>query len=140
MSGIFKVTDVSVSGQAGLRIMSEDGIKNLMIDSWRLMFAHEKIIEQLPPQQQRAAYAKARHLFPRILLILFQLAGDIRLVVFEGKSYVPNYPIEAVNAEDFEGEDDLIVVTTLEPALVQRGRVLHSGKVVLARKEDCGKE
>lgn len=106
------------------------------LDMWKLMFAHEKLIESLPPQRQKAAYAKARHLFRRVVSHALDLLQphDIRVVVFEGKPYEPNYPVEAVNAEDFHQGSELVVATTLEPALVQRGRVLRFAKVVLTER------
>ncbi len=62
------------------------------------------------------------------------LAGlDIRLHEFVGQLYSPSLPVEPVNPEDFDTEDELVVQETIEPTILHDGRVLMRGKVVLAK-------
>ena len=118
--------------------MTEEAIKSLAIDSWRLMVANEQLIVDLPDPKQKAAAAKMRNLRSLMhshITSLLQKHG-IALVVYEGKPYNSNYPLEAINVADFADNENLVVRKTLEPALVKDGRVLHFAKVILTRAED----
>lgn len=116
--------------------MNADKAIDRSADLWRLMFAYERLIESLPAKRQGAAYAKARRLFGSLVPHVLDLLDPhgIRIVVFEGLPYEPNYPLEAVNADDFESGESLCVSTTLEPAFVQKGQVLRFAKVELTRQ------
>ena len=122
--------------------MTEYEIKSLVIDAWRLMVANERIIADLPRSKQKKAAARSRNLrslmHSHIINILEK--SDIEMVVYDGKYYNPNYPIEATNADDFADGEKLVVRETLEPALVKDERVLHFAKVILTRAEDFYKQ
>lgn len=52
---------------------------------------------------------------------------------YSGEPYSPGIPAEPVNPEDFETEEGLCVVETVEPTVLHEGRILLRGKVVLGR-------
>lgn len=60
-------------------------------------------------------------------------AAGLRLADHTGQPYSPGLPAEPVNPEDFEGEDGLEVADTIEPTVLEHGRILQRGKVVLRR-------
>ena len=58
--------------------------------------------------------------------------AGMRLVLYDGLAYSPSIPAEPANPEDFETEEGLVVLETIEPTIVHNGRVLARGRVVLA--------
>ncbi|WP_424947978.1 hypothetical protein [Candidatus Spongiihabitans sp.] len=122
--------------------MTEEEVKSLAIDSFRLIVANERIITDLPRPKQKAAEAKMRNLRNLLHSHIIKLLqnNDIEMVVYEGKPYDANYPLRATNADEFADGEKLVVWETLEPALVKEGRVLHFAKVVLTRAEDFNKQ
>lgn len=57
----------------------------------------------------------------------------IRLVKHDGARFSPELPAEPVNPEDFNTEEGLVVIETLEPTVIHNGRVVARGRVVLSR-------
>ena len=121
--------------------MTEEEIKSLVIDTWKLMVANERIIADLPHLKKRKAEARSRNLRRLMHSHIINLLNknDIELIIYEGTPYDPNYPIEAINTSDFSDDENLIVRETLEPALVKNGQVLHFAKVILTRVENFDK-
>ena len=118
--------------------MTEEEVKYLVIDSWRLMIANKQIIADLPHQKQKPAEAKTRHLRKKMCSHITKLLqeNNIEMCVYDGKPYDSHYPIQAINADEFADGEKLVVQETLEPALINEGRVIHFAKVVLTRAED----
>ena len=59
----------------------------------------------------------------------------LRFHEFDGQPYSPSLPAEALNPEDFENEEGLVVAETVEPTILLDGRILMRGKVVLKRAQ-----
>ncbi len=57
----------------------------------------------------------------------------ISLEDYVGQQYSPSLPAEPVNPEDFDTEEGLVVDKTVEPTVLQDGRIIMRGKVVLAK-------
>lgn len=57
------------------------------------------------------------------------------LVHLDGREFEPSLPATAINIEDFEGAENLLVDMTVEPAVVQGMQVILMGKVLLKREE-----
>jgi hypothetical protein len=60
-------------------------------------------------------------------------ACGMRLITYDGSDFSAHLPAEPVNPEDFESEEDLTVIETLEPTVLHDGRIVLRGRVVLAR-------
>ncbi len=112
--------------------MSNQGqFAKLVVEFWKLVRAYERSIPLLPPDHQTRAQAQLRFSANQLKSLLDEV--QIVLVTFEGKTFEPNLPMSAVNADDFEDDDNLVVAQSIEPAIVQDGKVLLMGKVVLAK-------
>jgi hypothetical protein len=57
------------------------------------------------------------------------------VVTFDGQPFEINLPANALNAEDFVGQENLFVEQTLEPAIIADMRVVLSGKVIIANPD-----
>ena len=117
--------------------IQEQSAVEMAVEIWRFLRAHERaIFAILPERRESDAEARAESAFYAILSPLLKiLAGEgIRLVAYEGVGYEPNYPVEAVNADEMGDSDNLVMSETLEPVLVRDGKVLRYGKVFLAQR------
>ena len=91
-----------------------------------LRLAAEAAPERLDRERAQAAYAGRR--------IEAALAAlGLRLAEHTGQPYSPGLPAEPVNPEDFATEEGLEVADTIEPTILQDGRILVRGKVALLR-------
>ncbi len=52
---------------------------------------------------------------------------------YKDEPYSPSIPAEPVNPEDFETEEGLCILETVEPTVLHEGRILMRGKVVLGK-------
>ena len=91
-----------------------------------LRLAAEAAPARLERERAQAAYATRR-------IEAALEASGLRLADHTGQPYSPGLPAEPVNPEDFETEEGLEVADTIEPTVLEHGRILQRGKVVLRR-------
>ena len=108
----------------------------LLSSTGRLLRAFERTIDRLPYEHVAKTTAQLRFSAGKLDSLLNE--GGLKLVTFDGQRFEPNLPASALNAEDFVEGEQLIVETTVEPAVVENMTVLLLGKVVLKKTEDGG--
>ena len=118
-----------------METLSEDVITRLAIEYWRLLRAFEKSCGVGQGASGREA-AQVRYAASKLSSIIGEI--DMRLVAFDGERFEPGLPVSAINADEFEGEDDLLIAATIEPAVVVRGHVKFMGRVLLERRQTEG--
>jgi molecular chaperone GrpE (heat shock protein) len=112
--------------------VNEEGFANLAIELWKLIRSFEQALEMLPLDKQSKVKAQVRFSYSRLVSLLDD--AGVRIKCFDGEPFEPNLPVTAVNADDFNGvTENLVVKQTIEPAVVKETKVLVFGKVVLAR-------
>ena len=111
-------------------------LANLAVEYWKLLRAFERTIDRLPCEHVAKTAAQLRFSARKLDSLLNE--GGLNLVTFDGQRFEPNLPASALNAEDFAAGEQLIVETTVEPAVVENMTVLLLGKVVLKKTEDGG--
>ena len=84
----------------------------------------------VPLEARDRLLAQARYAGARLESILSQ--SGLKLVTFDGAAFETNLPAVAINADDFAGNEDVIVERTLEPAIIADMNVIITGKVLLA--------
>lgn len=105
----------------------------LASELWKILRAFERIIPQLPQDQQTRVQAQLRFARSRLDSLLEE--SGLKLTSFEGHAFEPNLPVTAINADEIESSDDLVVTQTLEPSIVADGQVLIIGKVVIGHQQ-----
>lgn len=105
----------------------------LAVEFWKLLRAFERAGERLPREQTARAAAQARFSASRLEGLLRE--AGLSLVHLDGREFEPSLPATAINIEDFEGAENLLVDMTVEPAVVQGMQVILMGKVLLKREE-----
>lgn len=61
--------------------------------------------------------------------------AGIRVITLDGQLYDPGMAATPLNIEDFEADDILYVVQTMEPIIMQNNAVIKTGTVILGRVE-----
>lgn len=105
---------------------------------WRLMYAHEQIINTLPDHRRKAALNTAKEVFDLTFEHLQNLLypQGIRIRAYEGRTYSAGFPLDALNLGEFERGEKLVVQETVEPAFLHNMRALRRAKVILGRVRD----
>jgi len=112
--------------------MDADEIAKMIVEFWKLIRSYESSVSLLPQDHQARTRAQIRYSASRLGRLLDEM--DINLVTFDGRTFEPNLPVTAINADDFDGEtENLIIEQTIEPALIRETSVLAMGKVVLKK-------
>ena len=112
-------------------VLTEDVVGRLAIEYWRLLRAFERSCGVGQGASNREA-AQARYAASKLSSILGEI--DMRLVIFDGERFEAGLPVSAINADEFEGEDDLVIAATIEPAVIVRGDVKIMGRVLLEQR------
>jgi hypothetical protein len=79
-------------------------------------------------EQERALLAYSQGRVEEVLA-----SSGLRLVTYDGAAFSAQLPAEPVNPEDFDTDEGLVVMDTLEPTVIFEGRILARGLVVLAK-------
>lgn len=113
--------------------MSEQGILvRMAIEYWKLNRALDKAVERLPDEHKSKTLAQSK--FSSGRLDAFMKESGLNIVTFDGQRFEANLPATAINGDDFEGSDILVVEATIEPAIVDSAmKVVSMGKVILIK-------
>jgi hypothetical protein len=105
----------------------------LAVDFWKLLKTCERMLAGLPEEKRKRTGAQVRFSASRLENHLGAL--EIELITFEGKAFGPELPAIAINADDFESADNLIVESAIEPAVIICGRVIQNARVMLKERD-----
>lgn len=111
-----------------------DGVARLCVEYWKLMRASLRAADQLPERDGKRLIAQVKFSDLQLATISGQLG--LNLVSFDGESFSDGMPASADNGEDFSQNEDLVVTKTIEPAVVREMKVVHKGRVLVARRSD----
>ena len=115
--------------------MDQNGaFPKLVTEHWRLLRLLDRLVHSQPADTKQAGAAAAQLRYARGRLEAILAESGLRLITYENSPYSPNLPVTVANADDFVGDDNLVIAETLEPTLTGDGKVMATGKVVL-RKE-----
>ena len=98
------------------------------------MRASLRAADQLPERDGKRLIAQVKFSDLQLATISGQLG--LNLVSFDGESFSDGMPASADNGEDFSQNEDLVVTKTIEPAVVREMKVVHKGRVLVARRSD----
>ncbi len=105
-------------------------LSKLAIEYWRIARSYERNLPSM--QNSTSAASTIRNSEKKFISILSE--NGLRVSNFEGQEYSPNLPLTVVNADEFEGNEGLIVSQMIEPTLVDDDGVVNMGKAILTKK------
>lgn len=122
------VGDLEISG------VDQELVARLCVEYWKLVRASQRAAQQMPDKDGKRMAAQVKFSDLQLTTISGQLG--LNLVSFDGEPFAAGMPASADNGEDFSEDDDLVVAKTLEPAVVREMKVVHKGRVLVARRSD----
>lgn len=105
----------------------------LALDFWKLLRTSERIMSGLPEDKRTRFAAQLRFSSSRFDSHLESLG--LSLPTFEGQLFGAELPAVAVNADDFETAQNLVVESAVEPALIWNGKVIQNARVMLKESQ-----
>ncbi|PAU79478.1 hypothetical protein [Halomonas salipaludis] len=107
--------------------------KGMVLEYWRVEKICESLLTALPASEFKQQAAQLRYSVRQVERMLAPLALEV--VDYTHQRYEPNLPVQVINNEEVAGERDLVVTQTIEPTIVQRGEVVHLGRVIVAERD-----
>lgn len=110
----------------------EGAIIEMAIASWKFSRVFYRLIEKLNASDQ-SKYINQYRFYIKFLQKSLEII-DLRIVDIEGQLYDPGIAATAVNLDEFNTDDKLIVDNMLEPIIMGPEGVIKSGAVILRRQ------
>lgn len=111
----------------------QDSLVAIAAETFRFQHVYSKVLSKLDIDEQ-AKYSSQFTWFTKRVTKALDEAG-LRIVDVNGQLYDPGMAVTPLNIEDFETEDILFVVQTMEPIIMQDNAVIKTGTVILGRAE-----
>ena len=111
----------------------QDSLVAIAAETFRFQHVYSKVLSKLDIDEQ-AKYSSQFTWFTKKVTKALDEAG-LRIVDVNGQLYDPGMAVTPLNIEDFETEDILFVVQTMEPIIMQDNAVIKTGTVILGRAE-----
>ncbi|WP_152986817.1 hypothetical protein [Pseudovibrio sp. POLY-S9] len=108
---------------------SPDTVAVLCVEYWKLVQTTRKATSLVGDPDGRRLEGQVKYSERQLSSLLHQLG--LKLIEFEGEIFHAGISASADNAEDFSDNDELVIVKTLEPAIVAGMKVLKLGRVLV---------
>lgn len=108
----------------------ETSFAALASDYWKLLRSFERIAASAPADRLDRLLAQSRFAGSRLREHLDAVGMEI--VTFEGQEITPTIPVVAINADECGNFKRTVVASTIDPAVVSKGRVLIPARVIAA--------
>ncbi|MDL1959237.1 MAG: hypothetical protein LWX01_06080 [Deltaproteobacteria bacterium] len=106
---------------------------DLAVESWRFSRLFSRLLDKLDAGES-SRYVNQHRFYLKRLIENLKQAG-IRLVNVEGQVYDIGMAATALNAEDFDPDDNLVVDQMLEPIIMEEEGLVRTGTVILRKVE-----
>lgn len=110
-----------------------DAVAALAVDLWKLLKVSERMLKSLPEDKRKRTGAQLRFSASRLDKHLEAL--NMSLETFDGHVFGPELPAVAINADDFDSAENLVVESAVEPAVILRDKVIQNARVMLRERD-----
>ena len=104
---------------------------DLALESWRFAKSFERAIRKLDVGQASRFTSQYNYFIKRLKEDLAN--AGLNLVDASGQAYEPGMAVSALNMEDFDAEDTLLIDQMVEPIIVGPKGLMRSGTVMLRK-------
>ena len=108
-------------------------LMNIAIESWRFSRLFERVVGKLDIAEQKRYISQYRWFIKKLDESLIE--ADMRIENVEGCIYDPGIAATAINLDEFEKNDQLIVDQMLEPIIMGKEGLVKSGTITLRRAD-----
>lgn len=110
-----------------------NSLMDIAIESWRFGRVFERLLTKLDAGEQ-SRYLNQFRWFQKKLEESMDSAG-MKIVNIEGQMFDPGVAASALNLDEFNADDQLMIDQMIEPVIMGPQGLLRSGKVMLRRIE-----
>ena len=103
----------------------------MAVESWRFGRVFERLLTKLDAREQNRYKNQFRWFIKKVEEALEQ--ADLRIVNVEGHPFDPGMAATALNIEEFNAEDALMVDQMLEPIIMGKEGLVKTGTVILRK-------
>lgn len=111
----------------------QSAIGSIASELFRLQRVFEKAVSKLDVDERNKYKSQFAWFLKKVNKALVE--ADLKLLNIEGQLYDPGMAVTPLNIDDFETEDQLYVLQTIEPIIMKDDRVYKTGTVILGRIE-----
>lgn len=109
----------------------EASVIEMVVECWRFERLFRKVTTKLDAGEAAKYISQMRYFNKKVEDILDRF--DLKLINLEGQSYEPGMAIVALNLDEFESSDSLIVEQMAEPIIMDKNGLKKMGTVILRR-------
>lgn len=109
-----------------------NSLVSIAIESWRLQSVFNKVLSKLDMDDRKKYQSQFLWFSKKVNNALNE--AEIKTVNLEGQKYDPGMAVTALNCDEFDTDDELIVVQTIEPIVMKKDVLLKTGTVVLGKE------
>ena len=111
----------------------KESFLSLALEAWRLSRVFLDLIDKVDLEQKKQFQRKLLWFEDRFESILEET--DYRLVNLEGQNFVVGMAVKAINLDDFDDNENLVISRMLEPIIMGQNGVEKLGTVLLRSSE-----
>lgn len=100
---------------------------------FRFRGVFERAISKLEMDEQNKYLSQYKWFSKKVYKALEE--ANLRLLSVDGQLYDPGMAVTPLNIDDFEADDQLYILQTIEPIIMQSDSVIKTGTVLLGRIE-----
>ena len=111
----------------------QNSLVSIASELFRFQRVFEKAVSKLEIDERSKCMSQYAWFSKKVYKALDE--ANLKLLNVEGQLYDPGMAVTPLNIDDFETDDQLYVLQTIEPIIMQDDRVYKTGTVILGRIE-----
>ena len=104
-------------------------IAEIAVEEWRFRRTFERIVKMLDDMNSQKFKSQYSWFSKRV-------EAALNTANFEEQDYDAGMPVFALNLDDFEPNESLVVTQMIEPVIMADNKVQKTGTVILRRREE----
>ena len=101
---------------------------------FRFQSVYEKAINRIDMDERNKYISQFSWFSKKVIKALDE--SNIKIINLEGQIYDPGMAVTPINIDDFETDEGLYVMKTIEPIIMKEEKVVKIGTVILGRIEE----
>ena len=111
----------------------QNSLISIVSELFRFQKVFEKAISKLDIDERNKYVSQYAWFSKKVYKALDE--ANLKLLNIEGQLYDPGMAVTPLNIDDFDADDQLNVLQTIEPIIMQDDKVFKTGTVILGRIE-----
>ena len=108
-------------------------IAEIAAEAWRYEQSLHKVLKKMDVMESERFLRQYEYFSSRVNRAV--ASAGLRVPELSGQLYRAGLPVQVMNLEEFEEEDELIITRVIEPVILLEDRVVKTGVVMVDRVE-----